>query len=245
MAIPSPGRRFKWLTAETFVYDVAIALVAFGSSAAGAVKWFAESLLLGWAMVLCAVLTLLAVMAKAIVQRRQQRAKESPSDLEGCLHVLRSVLLMDVSLTRPDPQLRITIHLPTPDGSHLEQAVEYVGNNRGGSTKGRKFKSGAGIIGRCYRERKNELYIGVRTNDDPTAFIDELVSVWGYDREDARRLDPESKTWLALPLLDSSSNVQAILYADSTDRKFFTQDRQTRTMAVAGGIAAYVARRYT
>jgi hypothetical protein len=75
-----------------------------------------------------------------------------------------------------DGGLRSTIHVPDGDDT-LVQVLDYVGDQRGGATKGRRFSVSCGAIGKACRER--QACGGARDTEDREAFIRELIREYG------------------------------------------------------------------
>ena len=91
-----------------------------------------------------------ASLRKAFIQWAEAEKKESGNELDGCLHTLRTTVLMDCS----DPTaigLRVTIHVPNRDSTEYVQMTDYVGDGRAGKTAGRSFGIHAGVVGRAFR----------------------------------------------------------------------------------------------
>jgi hypothetical protein len=160
--------------------------------------------------------------------------------LEGCLYALHAVLTPEWG----DGTLRIAFHVAVQRGAQLEQVTEYVGAPPKAGRIGRRFPSNAGIIGAAYKD--NENYVGQRDNDDPAAFVAELIQVWGYSKELAPLLNRSVYSWMAVPFNDPErQEVQGVLYLDSTDREFFTDERQELILQSVSGIARFIGKRYT
>jgi hypothetical protein len=245
LAIPRRSGWKKWLLQETIIYDVALAIIALAASIIGAWKFFLDDKPeIGWPLAVAAAFAFVFGVLKQVVLWRQKAHKDSPHDLAGCLHALHAVLLVGTKLDTADPKLRITIHVPIKDCAEFEQVLDYVGDGRRKKTGGRKFPIISGIIGMAFRDKK--MLVMTRKNENPTLYIDELMKDWSYSEEEARKRDPETMAWAALPLRKSDQDpVEGVIYLDSVDRDFFTDPRSTLILAAAGGIARYVAQRYT
>lgn len=101
----------------------------------------------------------------------------------------------------------------------------------------------SGIAGHVYRTR--ESFAAERFEEDYEGYVDELIREWHYIERDARKLNPATRAWMAVPLkAPSTSRIQGILYLDSTDRDFFTAARQRLVIDAAYGVALFVVRRY-
>lgn len=167
--------------------------------------------------------------------------------LEGCLEILHSVLLPEgdyLPQDEPGLKLRLTVHVPVNNGSELEQVLNYVGDDSGSRTVGRRFSSNCGIIGAAFRE--NDVFWASRESDHYNSFIEELVAEWGYIREDAQKLNPGTYSWFAMPLSgEDDSDVIGILYIDANHKNFF-DDEWIREiiMLSAAGIVRFVKRRF-
>ena len=47
-------------------------------------------------------------------------------------------------------------------------------------------------------------------------------------------------SWLALPIIDGKGKVAAVLFADSTEKDYFTDERSLVAMTAATGLAEFV-----
>lgn len=242
--IARPGTQLQRLLAEATPYDIAIAVIAALVALPAASRYFNDNQpLIGWLLIVCAVITLSLSVLKAVVVYRNKGAKQSPHLLESSLHVLHEVLLL-AQEQDSDYQhgLRITVHVPVGGTDELQQVLDYVGDPRDGKRgAGRKFSASSGIIGRALREK--EAFAARRKNDNYVAYIDELIREWSYTKAQAEALHPGTMSWMAIPLVEQEANVvHGIVYLDSTDPEFFTDIRQTLAICACAGIARYVAK---
>jgi hypothetical protein len=72
-----------------------------------------------------------------------------------------------------------------------------------------------------------------------------LVGKWHYVEQDARRLSPATKAWMAAPLVLPGSKIQGILYLDSKDRDYFGTARRQVVIGAAYGVALFASQRYS
>lgn len=237
MPIPRPRRGLRWLITQTSTYDALIALVAFAIGIPSAFNNYAQgrfglAVVVGTAM----VAVLFFSVTKQVVGLAAARRRESTHELEGCLYTLHAVLA-----PATDARLRIAIHVP--DGDALEQVTEYVGAVPKAGRIGRRFPANAGIIGKAFRER--DAFVAQRVNDDYEAYVQELIHDWNFTEEWARRLNPASMEWMAVPFYDSEEQrVQAVLYLDVNQRGFFTPEREEIVLAAVNGMAVFIGKRY-
>lgn len=139
--------------------------------------------------------------------------------------------------------LRLTVHVPINE-CQLQQVVDYVGDERGGRTAGRVFAMQSGIAGHVYRVGRP--LAAQRFEEDYERHVRDLLWDWAYVEEDARKLDPATRAWMAVPLVvPPAAKIQGILYLDSRDRDYFTADRQRLVINAATGVARFVTRRYS
>jgi hypothetical protein len=122
----------------------------------------------------------------------------------------------------------------------LEQLVPYIGGD--GGKIGRTFSARSGIIGKAVREKKG--MVGKRLNENHAKYIDELVSSWSYTREDARGLTEDRRSWLAIPIFHTNRKVEAVVYLDSDEVDFFTDQIVTLVTNSCAGIASYCKERF-
>lgn len=134
--------------------------------------------------------------------------------------------------------------VPVTNGTHLEQVLNYVGEGVTSKTAGRRFRSHTGIIGKAFT--KNEVFWASRQKEHYTSFVAELQSEWGYMEEEARSLNPEIYSWLAMPLSgEDASEVIGILYLDANWSDFFDDDWILDVIMMASaGIVQFVQKRF-
>jgi len=212
---------------------------------------------LGLALAISAAAVLPLSLARTFFNWRAQARKETLHDLAGCLHTLLAVLTFAAQAVYEaehyededappfnDPRIRITVLVPINDGQDLEQVLDYVGDPRGGKTAGRVFPAQSGISGRTFRERAP--WRATRLESEYTSYVQELVKRWGYTEKDARARDQESRSWMAVPLVDESTRtVQAIVYLDAVSPNlFFGNLIADLVLHACAGIALYADLRY-
>src|ERR1700730_16853110 len=178
--IPRPGGRTRRLFTQRTAFQVGLALCGLASGAAGNYNSSVDKsdrLSVAWPIICIAFLCLFA-LARIGTHWWETESKQTPHDLEGCLHALHAILsIPSEEKDKIEPRLRITIHVPTEDGQELEQVLEYVGDQRKKGTAGQKFSVRSGIIGRVFRE-KEPCLIAQRKNPDHAQYVDELVKEW-------------------------------------------------------------------
>jgi hypothetical protein len=241
VAIRATKRGVRWLAEQPNTYDLGLAfftaIVGFSSAAD---QYGRGNIGLASLLALATAAALVLNFVKGAVSLAALRRKESPHELEGCLHTLHSVLL---SSWEAEGKLRIALHVPVGQGL-LEQVTEYIGDTPKPGRVGRRFPANAGIIGRAFRENDN--FVSQRENDNYEEYVKELVESWNYTEDLARLLNPAVMSWMAVPFHDPvRRKVEGILYLDSTNRDFFTDERQALILRAAAGIAVFIGRRYT
>jgi hypothetical protein len=238
MPIPRQPRGVRWIATQTATYDILIALFAsvIGLSsawnyAATGKRFTAVAVGLGTAGVF------VFSFVKQGLGLAAARKKQSSHELEGCLYTLHAVLAPS-----PPTRIRLAIHILV--GERLEQVTDYVGDQPKPEKTGRQFPVNAGIIGKAFREKK--AFAGRRVNDDYEGYVRELIRDWNFTEQQARRLNPGVMEWMAVPINDPDrQRVEAVLFLDSTTRKFFTPERQQLVVTAVEGIAIFIGRRYT
>lgn len=237
MAIPTSRPWWKRWLSSTWFYDV---LLAIGTVVGAWVSaQFATSDKAADGIRVVGTVIAVVQILKAVVVSRAQHAKESVTDLAACIYPLHSMLLVGDG----SDVLRVTIHVPCDSGKNLEQVINYVGGGpRAGHGSGRKFSTRAGAIGEAFRT--GELSCGQWVGTDRERHVKDLVSQYGYSNKEARDLNPDCRAWAAMPITDTRQQVQAVLYADSVDPEFFTDERLEMIKYAAVGIAYYVGERY-
>ena len=172
---------------------------------------------LDWWIFGCALFMGLASLIKAIVSFLDANEKDSTNRLVGPLQVLRAQL----NLIEQNADVRLTVHVPNKKGTHLVQAIDYIGNSsrQAKGTARRKVPVNAGIIGRAFREK--EMQIAHRNGDRTEDYLNELVTKWSFDKEAAAKVDTTARSWVAIPLFAEEEEVVGVLYADSRCPDFF------------------------
>jgi hypothetical protein len=198
----------------------------------------------GWLVAISAFGVCALSILRAVVTYRQQAKRESLHELEGCLMTIHAILAEDDS---PDCQkeagLRLTVHVAISD-HQLQQVLDYVGDERGGRSAGRVFPMQSGIAGHVYRMGRP--FAARRSEEDYEGYVRELMRDWHYTKQDARKLNPSTRAWMAVPLLaPPASKILGILYIDSRDRDYFTPTREQLLIAAASGVARFANRRYS
>lgn len=201
-------------------------------------------------VIVLTVLLLVCLLLKGLFISKEIRKRHSLHDLEGCLHTLYAILIQVGTSNSSNSKLRITIHRPTKikGNPRLLQVMDYVGDSRVENAAGRDFSINSGVIGLAYRS--GEIARGRRANADYATYLKELIETWAYSAEDAKKVSPESKSWLAIPLsqkdqLTNKLIVDGIVYFDSIDPDFFDDSRVAAATAACTGIAIYIQRRYS
>ncbi len=205
---------------------------------------------LGWLLVAAIAWLVVSSVVKilhAYAQDREQKRREEYDGLIGCLHVLYAAVSKRAGIEpREDGKLRVTIHriVPPPEKGQspqeLEQLLPYVGGT--GSAPGRTFSIRSGVIGKAARERI--AFAAARQSEDYEQFLAELVRNWSYTEDDARRLSPDRRSWMAVPVFGDGPAPVAVVYLDSNDRTFFTTELQQVIVEACSGITSYVSEAY-
>lgn len=237
-------RHWIWrlLSASQF-YDALIAILAATSGVAASQKLIVDGWrVVGWLVAISAFGVCTLSILRAIINYRQQARRDSLHELEGCLMTLHAILVEDDNPDRDKQDgLRLTVHVAI-DANRLQQVMDYVGDGRGGKTAGRVFLMQSGIAGRVYRT--GESFAAERFEEDSEGYVRQLVRDWHYVEQDARKLNPATRAWMAVPLVVPGSKNMGILYLDSTSRGYFTAARQRVVLRAASGVAKFVNRRY-
>lgn len=206
---------------------------------------------LAWTGVAGVVLLIVIGVVKLIQGYAKDKIADDTQRLDGlhaALHVIHSVVRHNRGFSRNDRErLRVTIHRVVKAGEHggspdeIEQLLNYVGGKGGGA--GRRFSVRSGITGQAVRE--GSVLAGSRNNNDHEAYIRELVADWGYTEEDAKRLAIGRNSWMAVPIKYKGSEVTGVVYLDSDEKKFFTDEIKTLIVGACGGLAVFIDERYS
>ncbi|HSU15545.1 hypothetical protein [Longimicrobium sp.] len=183
----------------------------------------------------------------AHAQDREQKRRDDYDGLLGALYVLYGLVSARAAVgPHEHGRLRITIHRIVPPvakgraAEELEQLLPYLGGDGGGP--GRRFSIRAGVIGRAVREKI--AFAASRQNEHYEQFLGELVREYAYTEEDARQLAPDRRAWMAVPVAGAGRAVAAVVYLDSNERTFFTNELQKIIVDACSGITSYVHEAY-
>jgi len=152
------------------------------------------------------------------------------------------------SLDRAGEDFRVTLHRTLFVGPEatLQQAAPYAGPTKREGDPGRTFGFTKGTIG--YAATTKQAVRTRRRNDDENddefgkALQDDMSIL---DVESHSQPNPNVRSVLAVPIFGLTSNVVAVLYADSTKSNVFTNECVTvinrmcqRFASVIGGVAS-------
>ncbi len=184
-----------------------------------------------------------ASVVKVLNAQAQDAAQKKSEGYEGllaALHVLHGAVRSRAGIeSLHDGRVRTTIHrIVSGDGAaeEVEQLLPYIGGT--GSPPGRRFSVRSGIIGKAVRERN--VFAASRVSPDYEAFLSELVRDWSYTVEDARKLSPDRRSWMAVPLPVEGGPVVAVVYLDSNEPGFFGAEVQRVVLEACAGITTYI-----
>ena len=212
------------------------ALVSLADPAKRALGWWLAGAT-GW----MALASAIKVLHAATQDRDRKRARQYDG-LYGSLWVLYESVRRAAALEPPrEGTLRITIHrvVQTADGDaaeELEQLLPYVGGK--GAPPGRRCSIRSGVIGRAARGRV--VVVVARDSENYSDYVRELISKWAYTEDDARKLTPDRRSWMAVPVLAADGSVAAVVYLDSSLRDFFTAEVTHLVVNGCHGITSYV-----
>ena len=213
------------------------ALVSLGDPAKRTLGWW-----LAGATAWLALASGVKVLHAAAQDRDSKRARQYDG-LRGSLWVLYETARRAAGLERTwDGTLRITIHRVVPASSErgrtdeLEQLLPYVGGT--GAPADRRFSIRSGVIGKAAREKM--VIAVVRDSENYQDFLRDLVGEWAYTEDEARKLTPDRRAWMAVPILAADESVAAVVYLDSSVRAFFTPALMQLIVNSCHGITSYV-----
>lgn len=181
------------------------------------------------------------------VQDHEQNNKFDHDGLVGALNVIYNLIKVKAKYGKLESgQFRITVHRVVPtteledDPEWLEMIVPYCGGL--GKPIGNRSSIRSGIVGKVVREK--EPHTAKRPNQDYEQYVKELKSKWSYTDKAARRLSSDRMSWMAVPIKSKGDEVIAVIYLDSNDADFFTDEVQDLIMSASGGVATYIQEKY-
>lgn len=242
-SIPPPPQWWRTFARESYSYDFALAWFSLLAGVAGVIAAGQRgSIASAWLLGFAASGVFVVSLGKAYAALSNSAERSSTHELEGCLETLLALLQAkyDSDLAAG---LRVTVHTPIDDGSEFVQVIDYVGDDRGGETAGRRFAGNAGVIGAC-RKEKDPVY-GTRQNHVFSSYVSELEKNWNFTNADAKSKNQQTMSWLAVPLLNGSDDLDGVVYLDSIQPAYFDREGiRADVAACCAGIANFVARRY-
>ncbi len=205
---------------------------------------------LGWLLLAAAIWLTVASVLKVLHAHSQDEQEQRRQDYEGLWGALH-VMYATITTYLPEDgsgngKLRATVHRVDrasrkgKPAEELEQILPYIGGS--GSPPGRRFSVRSGIIGKAVREKA--AFTASRQNDDHETFLAELIRDWSYTEEDARKLSPDRRSWMAVPIFGKKQIVVAVVYLDSAERDFFDNRIKSAVLGACGGIASYISEVY-
>lgn len=232
--------------AKPHAFELAVATFAFLGGIANAIRAFISPDYTGfwgwsvaWLWMMCAAGVLVFTGLKTAAS--YIKSNDEPPD--GVIGALLTIHRCMIALHRGpvNPRLRLTIF--RPEGDHLEQVVNYVGDDRGGGKAGRSLNCRQGVIGAAFRAGEGREMD--RPTDDWESYVEELVKVWGFRKEEAEKISPEVRSCFAFPLRENEGEpVIGVLYADAVVPGFFNRRQQFVVYLGSIAIAEFAARRY-
>lgn len=243
-----PGPQKERFYEKKYIVELIAVLPPLVTAAVGALVSLgdADKRVLGWWLAGATAWLALASAVKvlhAAVQDRDRKRVQEYAGLRGSLWVLYESVRREAGLeTEGDGTLRVTIHRVVPatnkcaGAEELEQLLPYVGGK--GSPPGRRFSIRSGVIGKAARERT--VVAVVRESEDYPEFVRELMGKWSYPEDDARKLTPDRRAWMAVPVVAADQSVSGVVYLDSSVRDFFTTELMRLIVNGCHGITAYV-----
>ena len=199
------------------------------------------ALVCAW-LILGSVLKVLAAKAQDV----RENLSKGHEGLLATLNVVHSVVAGLGGLETPDEtrQLRVTFHRVVPpldNSEYIEQIVPYLGGS--GREPGGQFSIRSGITGRAIRE--NAVFVMSRQNDDYEKYLKELITDWAYTEADAKKLQSDRFSGMAVPIKGREGVVLGVVYLDSCIKNFFdTNEIQEAVVAACVGVTKYIGERY-
>lgn len=249
--IPAPQKERFY--EKKYVVELIAVLPPLVTAAVGALVSLADPAkrILGWWLAGATAWLALASAVKvlhAATQDRDRKRVRQYDGLRGSLWVLYGTVRRAAGLANPwDGTLRITIHRTMPASSgrggieELEQLLPYVGGT--GAPAGRRFSIRSGVIGKA--ARKKAVIAVVCESENYQDFVKELVREWAYTEDEARKLTPDRRAWMAVPILAADESVAAVVYLHSNVRDFFTPALVQLIVNSCHGITSYVREVYS
>lgn len=183
-----------------------------------------------------------AVIHQEIVESEE---KENPIDLWGCCLVLFHALRACHPNETADG-LRITVYRVSKrkkgSAQTLVQLIPYASDAPPNYAHvSREHVGNAGIIGRV--AQRGEPMSAKRVSETEADFVKEMID-WGYATEEARHMDQTRGAWMGCPILDDRGKVEGVMYLDSSDRAYFTDERLVLITQAVEAVTRYGKERY-
>ena len=232
----------KWFVESVSVVPpmIAAGYAAFAASANPNTAAFVPWLVLG--IVWLGIASLIKIF-QAFQQDKESTLRSTHEGLAGASRVLHASVLKKANLPNKSGELRVTVHRivpPLESPQNYQQLIPYIGGSGGAAF--RSFPIHTGIAGRVAREKEPLIY--TRVNDDYDTYLKELVASWGYTETEARKLQQDRKSWMAVPIFSAEHVVLAVVYLDSSSRDVFSTEVMQLVIDSCAGFAAHITERY-
>ena len=217
-----------------------------------------EKIPYGWASSFIVLWLIGAAVVKILYGYSQDKEKKEANSYYGELGAVYTIYNVvarynykrvgGIEKEPPTGWFRVTFHrVIFPEGEakypeEYEQLLPYAGGVSGDGGAGRKFSIRSGIVGRTIREKS--AFAASRINDNYEEYIHELVHEWAYPEHDARALKSDRQSWMAVPIFGSKKRVIGVVYLDSVEREFFTDDVKQLVIDACYGLTSYIKERY-
>lgn len=181
-------------------------------------------------------------------RRERKAAFEVELDYTACLQVFAAgAHVLDGERADFEQRFRATVYTYDANKNVLVQCCHYVGGSGSAASRpGREIPASQGIAGYAVRTGHAGPFkvqaAGVRERR-----IAALVEDFGYTRPEAERLRRDRRSWAAVNIFAANDpdDVAGVLFADSSDKRFFDDDAILELMVwTAKAIAAHVKSKY-
>lgn len=202
---------------------------------------------LAWAVLAGTFVSGLLAVWMALIDSKSEQSKTNPAEVFGCCLVLRNAVAFRLSIEDQPSSIRVTVYrvCSRKNGKpqELERVTPYaVGPGLEWSDPGVRLSSKCGVVGLAARTA--EVQLAVRQAVDLQEFRASLVREWGFDTDEARRLNETRWAWLAIPLKDRKGRVDTVVYLDSSEKDAFSPTIRNEIYSACEHVGALIDWRY-
>ena len=237
-----PERRRDRLVRTDLIPDAILAVAALATAGITADRWW-EKNHPEWAIgviVVGAVVTASQIW-KVWRSHGKAAAADPEPELTQALLVLHT-LLTEGTTAKPVPGAspRVCVFVPhRSDPERIVRLTDYIGPDGAAGGRDKTYPLRAGVVGAAFTTGQTA-YDALTTDEPLTKFY---VRKYHYTPEEAAGMRQDRRCWVAVPVVGASGGVEAVIFADASEPKFFGPKAQSPRRVLLEGAGLAVAAR--